>query len=216
MIGCSPAQIYSYFNGYGSYDTIHSVERFFEVLKKQDNQQKYGVYLSDFEINTLNKFIHIISTSDEKIIKIIEWDNYDEKSDIFSYLKKYGVITHLHNYRKTGLFTDSDYSCDITFDATNVNTTIPKIYLDDNSNTDVDDDTMEIKLNRAYTSKLDNYEYPIYMFEDGSYLCITYSTNCRTYGLNIYTTEAFVTQGFEESESADDIFEDIDPKMFSF
>lgn len=132
MIGCSPAQIYSYFNNYGSYDTIRSVDRFFEELKKQNNQQKYGVYLSDYEIKELNKFIHIITTSDEKIIKITEWDNYNEKSDIFSYLKKYGVITHLQNHRKTGLFTDSNESCNITFDVTNVNTTIPEIDLTNN------------------------------------------------------------------------------------
>lgn len=132
MINRTPAQIYSYFNNYGSYDTIRSVDRFFEELQKQNNQQKYGVYLSDDEIKELNKFIHIITTSDEKIIKITEWDNYNEKSDIFSYLKKYGVITHLQNHRKTGLFTDSDYRCTITFDATNVNITIPEIDLTNN------------------------------------------------------------------------------------
>ena len=132
MIDCTPAQVYSYFNNYGSYDTIRSVDRFFEELKKQNNQQKYGVYLSDDEINELNEFIHIINTSDEKEIEIIKFDNYNEKSDIFSYLKKYGVITHLDNYRKTGLFTDSDYRCTITFDATNVNITIPKIELINN------------------------------------------------------------------------------------
>lgn len=129
MIGRSPAQIYSYFNGYGSYDTIHSVERFFKELKKQNNKQKYGVYLSDFEINKLNEFVHIINTSDEKKIKITEYDNYDEKSDMFSYLKKYNVITHLDNYNKTGLFTDGNTSCDIMFDVTNVNIIIPKIDL---------------------------------------------------------------------------------------
>jgi hypothetical protein len=132
MIDRTPSQIYSYFNNYGSYDTIRSVDRFFEELKKQNNQQKYGVYLSDYEINKLNEFIHIINTSDEKKIEIIEWNNYNEKSDIFAYLKKYGVITHLDNYIKTGLFTDSDYRCTITFDATNVNITIPEIELINN------------------------------------------------------------------------------------
>lgn len=71
---------------------------------------------------------------------------------------------------------------------------------------------MKIILNRAYSSKWDNIEYPIYMFADGSYLCITYSNNHGVYALNRYTEEEFVEQGFEESEWADYIFEDINPE----
>ena len=71
---------------------------------------------------------------------------------------------------------------------------------------------MEIILNRAYSSTWDNIEYPIYMFADGSYLCITYSNYHGVYALNRYTEEEFVEQGFKESEWADYIFEDIDPK----
>lgn len=71
---------------------------------------------------------------------------------------------------------------------------------------------MEIKLNRAYISNWDNWEYPIYIFADGSYLCVTYSNNHGVYGLNRYTEEEFIDQGFEESEWADYIFEDIDPE----
>lgn len=68
---------------------------------------------------------------------------------------------------------------------------------------------MEIKLNRAYTSSWDNFEYPIYKFADGSYLCIAHSNNHGNYYINRYTKEEFVEQGFTESEWADDIFEDI-------
>jgi hypothetical protein len=71
---------------------------------------------------------------------------------------------------------------------------------------------MEIKLNRAYTSRWDNYEYPIYIFTDGSYLCITYSNNHGVYSLNRYTEEEFIEQEFEESEWGDYIFENIDPE----
>ena len=71
---------------------------------------------------------------------------------------------------------------------------------------------MKIILNRAYASKWDNIEYPIYIFTDGSYLCITYSNNHGVYALNRYTEEEFVEQGFEESEWADYIFEDISPE----
>lgn len=71
---------------------------------------------------------------------------------------------------------------------------------------------MEIKLNRTYTSRWDNLEYPIYRFTDGSYLCIAYSNNHRNYYLNRYTEEEFVEQGYEESEWADYIFEDVDPE----
>lgn len=69
---------------------------------------------------------------------------------------------------------------------------------------------MEIKLNRAYSSKWDNIEYPIYRFTDGSYLCIAYSCNHGNYYLNRYTEEEFAEQGFEESEWEDYIFEDIE------
>ena len=71
---------------------------------------------------------------------------------------------------------------------------------------------MEIKLNRAYSSKWDNIEYPIYRFTDGSYLCIAYSNNHGNYYLDRYTEEEFVEQGFEESEWEDYIFEDIEPE----
>ena len=70
---------------------------------------------------------------------------------------------------------------------------------------------MEIKLNRAYTSHWDNWEYPIHKLADGSYLCIAYSNNHGNYYLNRYTEEEFAEQGFEESEWAAWIFESIVP-----
>ena len=65
---------------------------------------------------------------------------------------------------------------------------------------------MEIKLNRAYSSKWDNIEYPIYRFTDGSYLCIAYSCNHGNYYLNRYTEEELAEQGFEESKWGKIIF----------
>lgn len=70
---------------------------------------------------------------------------------------------------------------------------------------------VEIKLNRAYTSHWDNWEYPIHKLADGSYLCIAYSNNHGNYYLNRYTEEEFAEQGFEESEWEDWIFESIEP-----
>ena len=73
---------------------------------------------------------------------------------------------------------------------------------------------MEIKLNTAYTSRWDNIQYPIFELADGSYLCITYSSNHKTYHINIYTKEEFIEQGFDEDDSCNDLFEELSATNF--
>jgi hypothetical protein len=70
---------------------------------------------------------------------------------------------------------------------------------------------MEIKLNRAYVSHWDNIRYPIFKLADGSYLCISYSSNHRCYSMNTYTKEEFIEQGFGEDEYCycDELFENL-------
>ena len=68
---------------------------------------------------------------------------------------------------------------------------------------------MEIKLNKAYSSLWDNIQYPIFELSDSSYLCITYSINHKCYGINVYTKEDFLDQGFHEDIYNDYIFENL-------
>lgn len=68
---------------------------------------------------------------------------------------------------------------------------------------------MEVKLNRAYTSLWDNIQYPIFELADGSYLCISYSSNHKCYHVNTYTKEEFIEQGFEEDDYCDELFENL-------
>lgn len=68
---------------------------------------------------------------------------------------------------------------------------------------------MDIKLNRAYASHWDNIQYPIFELADGSYLCISYSSNHKYYHINIYTKEEFVEQGFHEDDECDELFENL-------
>lgn len=67
---------------------------------------------------------------------------------------------------------------------------------------------MEIILNKTYSSKWDNIEYPILQLPDGSYLCLSYSRNHGCYSINIYTKEEFIEQGFELDEY-DDFFDNF-------
>lgn len=73
---------------------------------------------------------------------------------------------------------------------------------------------MEIKLNRAYTSYWDNIQYPIFKLSDGAYLCITYSSNHKCYGINTYTVEEFVEQEFQEDDYCDELFENLTAEEF--
>ena len=68
---------------------------------------------------------------------------------------------------------------------------------------------MEIELYKAYSSRYDNIEFPIYQLSDQSYLCISYSCNHKCYNLNIYTEKDFVEQGYQREEYNDYIFENI-------
>lgn len=74
---------------------------------------------------------------------------------------------------------------------------------------------IEIKLNRAYVSHWDNIQYPIFELSDGSYLCITYSSNHKCYHINTYTKEKFVEQGFQEDDYCDELFENLTIDEFS-
>lgn len=73
---------------------------------------------------------------------------------------------------------------------------------------------MEIKLNTAYASRWDNIQYPIFELADGSYLCITCEYSRRLYHINIYTTEDFIEQGFEERDAYNDLFENLSAADF--